>query len=142
MWAVIRVRGSIDTNPQIRDALRILNLNSVNHCILVRQKPEIEGMLKKVRDYVTWGEISAPVLESLILKRGRLLGNKRLDEKKAKDFVNILEKAEKGEKVKDMKKVFRLSPPKKGYKAVRRAYPKGALGYRGEKINELLERMI
>ena len=38
--------------------------------------------------------------------------------------------------------VFRLNPPSKGYKSVRKFFPKGDLGYRGEKINELLKRMI
>jgi large subunit ribosomal protein L30 len=47
--------------------------------------------------------------------------------------------------VKDFKKlkpVFRLTPPSKGFKSVKEAYPKGDLGYRGKEINELMGRMI
>ena len=123
MWAVVRVRGSMDTAPKIRDTLRMLRLSAVNQCILVQQKPDMEGMLKRVRDYVTWGEVSVPVLEKLILNRGRLPGNKRPDEKGAKEIVKLLDRAEKGEKIKDLKPVFRLSPPRKGYRSVRASYP-------------------
>jgi len=39
--------------------------------------------------------------------------------------------------------VFRLNPPKKGYKSIKKSYKEGgALGYRGEKINNLIQRMI
>ena len=39
------------------------------------------------------------------------------------------------------KKVFHLNSPRKGFKAIKMVYPKGDLGYRGDKINELIERM-
>ena len=45
----------------------------------------------------------------------------------------------------ELKPVFRLRPPKKGYERVGIKKPfsvGGALGYRKEKINELLEKMI
>jgi large subunit ribosomal protein L30 len=40
--------------------------------------------------------------------------------------------------------VFRLHPPSKGFKGkIKRGYGSGGeLGYRGEKINELLRRML
>jgi len=45
----------------------------------------------------------------------------------------------------DLKPVFRLKPPSKGYDrgGIKQPYTKGgALGYRSEKINDLLKRMI
>ena len=43
----------------------------------------------------------------------------------------------------DIKPVFRLSPPRKGYEGIKRAYSVGgALGYRGKDINELIRRMM
>lgn len=38
-------------------------------------------------------------------------------------------------------KAFSLTPPKGGFKSFHYLYPKGDLGYRGEKIKELIERM-
>ena len=44
----------------------------------------------------------------------------------------------------DVKPVFRLSPPSKGYKGkTKKSYVAGGeAGYRGEAINDLLKRMI
>ena len=37
---------------------------------------------------------------------------------------------------------FRLNPPRGGYGGIKLPYPKGALGNRGEKINDLIKRML
>lgn len=38
---------------------------------------------------------------------------------------------------------YRLSPPRKGFGgSIKTAYPKGALGYRGDKIKELIKAMV
>ena len=66
------------------------------------------------------------------------------------EFTSILSLARavsKGEvrysEMKNIKPLFRLSPPKKGYGGSKRAYHAGgALGYRGKEINELIERMM
>jgi len=43
------------------------------------------------------------------------------------------------EKIKDRKS---LNNPRGGFKSLKKPYPKGAFGYRGEKINDLIKRMI
>jgi large subunit ribosomal protein L30 len=142
MFAVVRIRGSVNLRKEIKDTLRMLRLTRVNHCVLLRKDPKIEGMIKKVKDFITWGEINDKTLENLISKRGRLVGDKRPEEKEIK---NILAKVKKDKSVKDIegfKPVFRMSPPRKGFEGIKQPFPKGALGYRGEKINELLERMM
>ncbi len=141
MYAVIRVRGSAGMKKDIENTLKKLRLDRVNHCVLVPKNPSFEGMLKKAKNYITWGEINPETLEKLIIKRGRTAGNKRLNKKDALRIVKILEKKPVSE-IKTLKSVFRLNPPSKGYKPVRKLYPKGALGNRGEKINDLLKRMI
>jgi len=39
-------------------------------------------------------------------------------------------------------KAIRLKPPQKGFRAIKKPYPKGDLGYRGKDINELIKRMV
>lgn len=39
-------------------------------------------------------------------------------------------------------KTMRLKPPAKGFRAIKKPYPKGDLGYRGKEINELIKRMM
>ena len=47
-----------------------------------------------------------------------------------------------GTMAKKFEKPTVLSCPRKGFKATKMIYPKGDLGYRGDKINELIERML
>lgn len=140
MYAVVRVKGSVKIGKDIKYTLSMLRLNSVNHCVLVEKNPSMEGMLKATKNYITYGEVDEKTLKSLILKRGFSDG-KRLDKKNAEEAIKQILKSG---SVKEMRlnPVFRLSPPKKGYRSIRKPYPKGDSGYRGEKINELLERMI
>ena len=152
--AVIRVRGRVHVRKEIEDTLKLLNLNKVNHCVIIDNRPQYMGMLNKVKDYVTWGEINKETLVELIAKRGRVSGNRKLDVdyikrstpyKSVKNFVKsfIDFRSELGDIT--LKPVFRLKPPSKGYERKGIKVPcslGGALGYRGEKINDLLLKMI
>ncbi|RLI92192.1 MAG: 50S ribosomal protein L30 [Candidatus Altiarchaeales archaeon] len=153
--AIVRVRGRVHVGKDIEDTLRFLNLTRINHCVVVDNRKEYMGMIKKVNDYVTWGEICPDTLEKLLENRGRLNGNKPLTEEHLKkntkyksiekfvdDFMKF--KAELKD-IPGLKPIFRLAPPRKGYDrgGIKHPYSVGgALGYRGERINELLERMI
>jgi len=141
LFAVVRIRGSIGLNKARKDTLNMLNLTRVNHCVVIREDPSYTGMLRKIENYVTWGEITKETLEKLVLKRGRVTGNKKIEPEKVKKITETILK-EKSVKNTPLKPVFRLHPPKKGYKSIKVLYPKGDAGYRGEKINELLKRMI
>ena len=147
MIAVIRIRGRVGVRKEIADTLKMLRLHRKHHCTLWKVNPSIKGMLQKVKDYVTWGEISEDVLKKLLKKRGRKIGDKRLSDAEVEKLFNELKaSSEQPGKVlmkHKVKPVFRLSPPSKGFKkSIKQHYPKGELGYRGEAINELLDRMI
>ncbi len=111
--AVVRVRGQVRVHRGILRALEQLNLRKRNHATIVEESPAVLGQLKKVQSYATWGPVSDEVAKKLSAKG-------------------------KG-------KFFALQPPRKGYgrKGVKMPFSKGgALGNRGEKINDLLLRMI
>jgi large subunit ribosomal protein L30 len=142
LFAVVMVRGVVGTDRRLKDTLRMLRLDRINHCVVVPKNQNYDGMLHKARNFVTWGEIDQETLEKMVAKRGRFAGDKRVtDLAYAKELAQLILS---GKKVKDIgiKPVFRLSPPSKGYKSTKVLYPRGSLGYRGEKINELLKRMI
>jgi len=140
MLAVVRIRGLVGIKKGVSDTFKILRLNRKMHCVLLPESKGVKGVLQKVKDYCTFGEISDELLELLISKRGRKPGNKRLTEEEAREVTTKLK--EEG-KLKGIKPVFRLTPPSKGFKrSIKQHWPKGELGYRGEKINDLLKRMI
>ena len=141
MFVVIRIRGSVGLKKDVKDTFSMLRLHRKMHCTILKETDGVKGMLKKVRDWITWGEIDDNILKYLIEKRGRKPGNKRL---KKEEIEEIFNKIKENEKIpKEIKPVFRLTPPSKGFKkSVKQHYPKGELGYRGKEINELLKRMI
>ncbi len=152
-YAVVRVRGSVGVRRDIADTLKMLRLHKVNHCVVIPETETYKGMVNKVKDYITYGEIDKDTLIKLILKRGRLSKNRRLDEEKIKELMGmsveeLSEKIINGEivlKNTPIKPVFRLHPPRKGYDrgGIKKPFVVGgALGYRGEKINDLLNKMM
>lgn len=153
MYAVIRIRGDIGLSKELRYAMKLLRLTRVNHLVLVKEGESNKYSINKVRDYVSYGEIDAATLEKLIEKRGRITGNKRLDEEflkknKIKSFKELAEQIISGKKTLmdfKIKPVFRLGPPRKGFerRGIKKSYNiGGALGYRAADINKLILRMI
>jgi large subunit ribosomal protein L30 len=153
VYAAIRVRGTVNVKPDIKKTLQLLRLNKVNHCVLLEENHVVKGMLQVAKDYITWGEIDKDVLTKLLRARGRLEGNTDLTDdhiKSATSFTNIeklsqaiIDKKISYNEVVNIKPVFRLNPPKKGYEGIKQSFAKkGSLGYRGNNINPLLERMI
>jgi len=141
LLAVIRIRGSVNVNKPIKDTMIMLNLRRANNCVVIPENKVFTGMLRKAQNYVTWGKISQETLEKLVWKRGRTHGDKRLDKANAKHIAHKIAK-DGSMKETELKTVFRLTPPSKGHKPIKMLYPKGACGYRGKEINELLKRMI
>ncbi len=141
LLAAVRIRGSPGTSRNAKDTLQMLNLTRMNHCIVVPKNSDYLGMLRKVQNYVTWGEIDRRTLESLVKARAREPGDRKPDAGKLTKALKALESG-KSLKGTGLKRAFRLSPPSRGYKSVRLLYPKGDAGYRGREINTLLRRMI
>jgi large subunit ribosomal protein L30 len=152
-YAVIRVRGHSRVNFDVEDTMRLMGLTRPNHCVVLPQNDSVLGMLNKSKDYITWGEVSEEMLARMIKFRGRLVGDKPVDDAAVKEntkyssIIALAKALTKGEttyaELKEFKSVFRLSPPKKGYEGNKNPYKTGgALGYRGKDINALVERML
>lgn len=144
MIAAIRIRGLVGKDKKVKNTFQRLRLRKKHVLVLLPEKPETLGMLKKVKDFITYGEIDKGTLKELLEKRGRLAGDKKI-EGLQEDFVDkLLEGTAKLEDVK-IKPFFRLHPPKKGFGAggiKKSVKEKGALGYRGKDINVLIRRML
>jgi len=152
-FAVVRVRGQPDVNKDIQYTMGLLNLTRVNHCVVVPDNSSTRGMLQMVKDYCTWGEVEQETLTAMIRTRGKLTGDKEITDdylKENTEFATIddlskaiIENEYRMRDVEDAKPVFRLHPPIKGYEGNKRSYTNGgALGYRGEAINDLINRML
>ncbi len=156
LYAIIRIRGRVDVPPDIDYTLKLLRLHKKFHATLYPSDlPGIQGMLRKVKDWVTWGEIDEETLIELLKKRGRIIGDKPLTDEYVEKKLGIsggiaglakalIEGRVKYHKLNGVKPVFRLHPPRGGFKgSTKRPYNDGGeLGYRGKAINELIKRML
>jgi large subunit ribosomal protein L30 len=151
--AVIRLRGSVGIDKEREYAFKLIRLTRKNHTVLIGDSRSNIGSIRKIKDYATWGEVTPDTVIQLLEKRGRLEGGKRLTEeyvKKALGYSSIkdLSRAIYDLKIKmnalpKVKPIFRLHPPRKGFVgSVKKPYPEGELGYRGESINQLILKMI
>ncbi len=85
MYAVVQVRGVVNTRRDIKDTLKMLRLHHINHCVLVPDTPENLGMIRKVKDYVAYGEADAATIETLLRTRGRVIGDLALTDDYVKE---------------------------------------------------------
>lgn len=167
-YAVIRIRGQIGVPRDVERALELLRVRRKFVMSLVVGKPDVEGLLLKAQNWITWGEIDADTLAEVLQRRGRIVGDKplTLDHLKKYGWNSFEELAlafvsgeieriacprrgtwpRKDGKVlcvPYMKPFFRLHPPRGGLEDTKRSYAEGGdLGYRGPAINELILRMI
>lgn len=138
---IIRIRGEVGVRRDVEETLNRLRLKRKYSCIvLANPKDEQIGMIKRVKDFTAFGEISNEIFEKLLEKRGQLIDkSKKINAKMA---VKEIESGKKYEEL-NLKPFFRLHPPRKGIKSKENfGVGKGVLGNHKEKINELLERML
>jgi len=149
----VRIRGLSDISQEVKDTLCMLRLPRNCHATLLDNRPDYNGMLRKSKDCLTWGEVSQESIALLLKNRGRLVGDKTLTDEYAKalgyksldDLAEAIFKVDvEFSSLPEVKPVFRLRPPKKGFKGkIKRSFASGGeAGYRGEAINDLLKRMV
>ncbi len=138
--AAIRLRGRTQIRTKIEDTLKAMRLYKNNYCAVIPNNPIYLGMLKKAKDYLTWGEIDEETFNSLLDKRGEQFNRRESDTKNIIKYADYFIHDNK-----KYKKYFRLSPPRKGLgrKGIKHSFKEGgALGYRGAAINNLIKRML
>jgi len=137
--AIIRVRGLPGVREDIHDTMKMLRLYRKNYCVVVEDTSTNLGMIQMIKDYVTFGEIDEDTYSMLIQKKAEEYKGRTSDSKNIINYKFL----KLGDK--KLKPFFRLSPPKGGFerKGIKKDFKSGgALGYRGNKINDLIKRMV
>jgi large subunit ribosomal protein L30 len=149
----VRIRGISDISQETRDTMMMLRLTRNCHATLLDSRPAYNGMLRKSKNCITWGEVSKETIAELLKKRGRLVGDNKLTDEYAKElgYKSLDDLAEalfnvdvEFSSLPGVKPLFRLRPPSKGFKGkIKKSFAAGGeAGYRGEAINDLLKRML
>ncbi len=113
--AVIRIKGMVDIGKIVAETFNRLKLRKKYSCVVL-ENPNKEqiGMIEKVRNFAAYGNINEETY-------------KKLNEKRKTRIKNF----------------FRLHPPRGGIDSkLHFGKKRGVLGDNGEKINELIERML
>ena len=139
MICLIRIKGEVGVRRDIEETLNRLRLKRKYSCVVLAHPEKDQlGMIKKIGNFIAYGEINEGTFEKLIEKRGQLINKSK--KMNAKDVCKEIEKG-KGYEELNLKPFFRLHPPIGGIKS-KYHFPIGVLGNHKEKINELLERML
>lgn len=152
----IRLKGEFGTPYSIGTALTTLHLKGKFNAVLVENKAESIGMLRLVKDYVTWGDVSTSDIAMLFKERGEFSGGapmtdatirEKFGEPTAQDLASALMKGRinlRTLRQGGLNPVFRLHPPSGGFEGtIKRTYTsRGELGNRGPAIRSLLNRMV
>ncbi len=137
--AIILVRGLVGVRQDVKDTLSMLGLTRKNHCVVIPNNPINVGMIKKAKDYITWGPISEEVFKELVAKRGEEWKGRVEDSKKKYTYKSLEVDGKK------YKRYFRLNPPRKGFgrKGIKMPFKLGGgLGDRADKMDDLIKRML
>lgn len=148
---VLRLRSSINNDHRLEKTMTLMRLTRVNHCTVVTQDENTRGMLKRMKDMVTWGELEPKTLAKLLRTRANIKGglsdimvSENTEYKTVDEFAEaVVAGKAKLESISGLKNLFRLHPPIGGHSGIKKPYNTGgSLGYRGTEINSLLENML
>jgi large subunit ribosomal protein L30 len=151
----IRLLGPFGAPTTMKDALTSLRLSRKFRAVLVEKSDSMLGALRRVKDYVTWGEVKSHDIAVLLKERGELTNGMAFTDKFIKEnfgheSVEELARALTQGQIKltalwqkGVAPVFRLRPPSGGFSSsIKRPFgSRGELGYRGAEISNLVARM-
>lgn|GEM_PF-1260119 len=157
---VVRIRGIIGNSPKVVKILQLLRLRQINNAVFVRLNKATINMLRMVEPFIAYGYPSLKTIKQLVYKRGFGKVNKQRipisDNAVVEDTLGkhdiicvedlVHEVATVGPHFKEASNFlwpFKLSSPNGGFtKKLNHFNEGGDAGNRGEKINELVQRMI
>lgn len=140
MIIVIRINGMVGMNSDMQEALFRMRLRRKYAAVLIKPTPENMKLIQKVRNFISFGDISKETLVELIKKRAQPISKgAKIDAEKIAAEVES-----KGLENLGLKPFFRLHPPRGGIESKVHAgtRKKAVLGDMKDKINELVRRML
>lgn len=142
MIVIIRITGLIGMKQNAEETLNRLKLRKKYSCVVINEKPEIMGMLEKIRNFAAFGKIDEKMLAEIIKARGKKIGDAKakISDADAQKIAKEIMAGKEMEKL-GLKPWFSLHPARGGINT-KKHYPRGVLGNHGDKINELIERML
>lgn len=152
----IRLKGEFGTPWPVANTLKTLRMKRKFNAVLLESNPSTIGLLRAVKDYVTWGDVKTDDITTIIRERGEfsdglVLNDEtirdRLGESSSEALASALTQGRitlQGLWKKGLSPVFRLHPPSGGFEGtIKRPHGSGGeLGKRKTSLSTLLARMV
>jgi ribosomal protein L30/L7E len=87
LLVVIRIRGDVKKNVNVKRAMTLMRLHHKHHAALLWASPAINGMLFKGKDNIAYGIIDKETLVTLLKKKAKLTGRRPFDEMSVKNLT-------------------------------------------------------
>jgi len=150
-YLVVRIKGTVNIPHWAQLTLASLHLDKKFRATIIPENDQTLGMLRKVKDIISWTKADDVIISDLLRSKGRKIGYKKIEDGDLPEEYNTFEKLSKAlandsitfSKVKTIKPWFALSPPKGGFKRRTKvqASQEGTLGNNNDLI-EIVRRMI
>ncbi len=139
MILVIRISGDVGKDENLLETLYRMRLRRKYSAVLLKPSPQNQKLLKKVRNFVAFGDIDSQTLKMLVENRARPLEKgKKVDVEKIVSGVETKSLSQLG-----IKPYFRLHPPRGGVDTkLHFGVRKGVLGDNKSEINKLVRKML
>lgn len=151
-YLVVRIRGTVNVPSWADNTLQLLNLDKKFRATIIPEDPSFAGMLQKVKNYVAWCKADKETVKTLIEKRARKQGYRKIDNNDIKQlgYSSVDELAEaltSGKttlsKLDTLKPWFALAPPRKGFKkSTKRMYQNEGVSGENQELLALVQNMI
>lgn len=133
MIAVMRIKGQVGINRDVKETLNRLRIRRKFVTKVFENPSAVElGMIKSVRNFVSFGEISEDTYKKLVNARGQM--------QRTESSTSSSKESRTKESEGKLKPFFRLHPPRGGAN-MKLHYPKGLLGENKE-MDKLILRML
>jgi len=157
---VMRIRGINGVHPQPRKVMQLFRLRQINNGVFVKLNKATLNMLRIAEPYIAWGVPNLKSVRELVYKRGygkvdkqripltdnaiieKVLGDK--DVLCMEDLIHeIFTVGNNFKSASNFLWPFKLNTPRGGWRRKYNHYNDGGdFGFRGDKINALLRKMI
>ena len=152
VYLVLRVKGLVNVSHWGEKTMKNLNLERKFNATLVPENDQTLGMLRKVKDIVTWSSVADPsIIKELLEKRGKKTGDKNISPTDFPEGYKTFDEVANGihngviklTDITEIKPRFALTPPKGGFKRkTKKQYSQQGILGENKDLIELIKRMI
>lgn len=148
---MIRIKGLVNIPYWALTTLTNLNLNKKFNATLVPENLQTLGMLRKVKDSISWYKADKEIIKDLLEKRGKKDGYKSITindlPEKFGTFDDIADALSSDTiKLSDLESIkpwFTLNPPKGGFKRkTKKQYSQGGILGENKELISIIRRMM